>query len=72
MIKPGSRVRIVSPANCLPQTLVGFQNRIGLLVQWEEEMAVVRFGDCLVIVAASHLESCPEPTKSPCSAGVSA
>lgn len=53
---PGSRVRIVAHPSALPQTLAPFAGRIGVLVQWEDEMAVVKFGSHLLLVAAGHLE----------------
>lgn len=53
---PGSRVRIIAHPSALPQTLAPFAGRIGVLVQWEDEMAVVQFGSRVMLIAAGRLE----------------
>lgn len=53
----GARVRIVAARSTLPQTLIRHVGRVGVLVQWEDEIAVVRFGGEVALVAASHLEA---------------
>lgn len=57
----GSKVRIVSGAQSLPQTLIRFVGRVGVLIQWEDEIAVVRFGAATILVAAGHLEKVETP-----------
>ena len=55
-MQPGARVRIVAREDLLPQTLIRFVGRVCVLIQWEDEIAVCRFGDRVVLVAAGHLE----------------
>lgn len=55
-MQPGSKVRIAAPEHMLPQTLIRYAGRVGLLLRWEDEMAAVRFGNRIVMVAAGHLE----------------
>ncbi len=52
----GSKVRIVAHPSALPQTLIAFVGRVGVLVQWEDEIAVVKFGARVLLVASGHLE----------------
>lgn len=54
--QPGSKVRIAAPQHMIPQTLVGFLGRVGVLIQWEDEISVCRFGNQVILVAAGHLE----------------
>lgn len=52
---PGSKVRIVSHSSALPQTLIAFIGRVGVLIEWEDEIAVVKFGSRVLLVAAGHI-----------------
>lgn len=54
-VPPGAHVRIVAPPSMLPQTLVAFRRCTGKLIDWEDECAVVQFGNDTVVVAAAHL-----------------
>lgn len=61
-MQPGSKVRIANRAHALPQTLLCYVGRVGVLIQWEDEIAVVRFGAAVVLVAAGHLEKVETPS----------
>jgi hypothetical protein len=52
---PGSRVLIHSPASALPQTLVPFSGRSGILIDWEGETAIVKIGGKVFVIAAGHV-----------------